>query len=263
METNNYEKRFKTLVSALHKSAECPVCLETVKPPFKSCVQGHSVCVECMKKLENCPLCQGKFFSENPVCVKNMLEALPYFCRYSDAGCEELVEPGNDHEMFCGFRPIVCRWEGCSIEMPVVKVLDHYKSNHPKKFIIGKLKDDNYWILHKIIRTAATPVTLFENLFWMVYLNDDTKEHFKIFFEATPIGKLTQDYYVCIEFKKDNMTYASTLKAKVLSSCVTKLVGNESEELDDVNCMRIPRKVLHRFADKEGKLFYSLNFFEM
>jgi len=262
METNNYEKRFKTLVSALHKNAECPVCLETVKPPFKLCVQGHSVCVECMKKIDKCPLCQGKFVLENPVCVKNILEALPHFCRYSDTGCEEVVESGNDHEMFCGYRPIVCRSEGCSIKMPVVKIIDHYKSNHPEDVLVTKHEDKICTKALNNRKIEYIPVTLFNNLFWVVEVIDDTKNHFKILFEATPIGKLTQDYYVCVELKKDKMVYAFTLKAKVLSSCETKLKIDELEDLDEEYCMRIPRKELHRFSVNKI-IAYSLNFFEM
>ena len=39
---------------------ECPVCMETIKSvPVYQCNNGHVICKDCIKKLNNCPICRN------------------------------------------------------------------------------------------------------------------------------------------------------------------------------------------------------------
>ena len=39
---------------------ECPVCTETIKSvPVYQCANGHVICKDCIKKLNNCPICRN------------------------------------------------------------------------------------------------------------------------------------------------------------------------------------------------------------
>ena len=39
---------------------ECPVCMETIKSvPVYQCANGHVICKDCIKKLNNCPICRN------------------------------------------------------------------------------------------------------------------------------------------------------------------------------------------------------------
>ena len=39
---------------------ECPVCMETIKSvPVYQCTNGHVICKDCIKKLDNCPICRN------------------------------------------------------------------------------------------------------------------------------------------------------------------------------------------------------------
>ena len=39
---------------------ECPVCMETIKSvPVYQCNNGHVICKECIKELNNCPICRN------------------------------------------------------------------------------------------------------------------------------------------------------------------------------------------------------------
>ena len=39
---------------------ECPVCMETIKSvPVYQCTNGHVICKDCIKELDNCPICRN------------------------------------------------------------------------------------------------------------------------------------------------------------------------------------------------------------
>ncbi|XP_054276757.1 E3 ubiquitin-protein ligase Siah2-like [Macrosteles quadrilineatus] len=106
-ELEKIKSSLKNLSLSVKKIVECPVCLDTIQIPFKKCSRGHRVCNSCCEKLNDCPTCKGPFTTENPVCLKK--EALPRQCKYHEDGCQDILEPGSDHEEFCGFRPAECR----------------------------------------------------------------------------------------------------------------------------------------------------------
>ncbi|XP_054258468.1 uncharacterized protein LOC128983257 [Macrosteles quadrilineatus] len=260
-ESENYEI-LKNITSYLQEIIECPVCLHTIQIPFKLCSRGHGVCNSCCEKLKDCPTCQGPFIIENPVCLKNLLEALPRQCKYHGDGCEHILEPGSDHEEFCGFRPAECRCPDCNHVTTLIKLMDHYKKEHrgyhyefkadcrsSNPGICFGFNPENYYIDHHLISG-------FDNIFWIT--ENLNQKHFKLAFEATPIGKLKSEYFVKVEIKKDKFLYASTLKASVVK-CSERWGNDDSDDED--NCMRIPQSTLHNVIN-ERTLECEITFFE-
>ena len=56
---------------------ECPVCMETIKSvPVYQCTNGHVICRDCIKKLNNCPICRN-----NSTPARSLkLEKIVQFC---------------------------------------------------------------------------------------------------------------------------------------------------------------------------------------
>ena len=61
MEPSDYDELNKSLEAA-RKTLECPICLETMRPPSKiwMCPSSHIICEPCREKLEErlCPTCR-------------------------------------------------------------------------------------------------------------------------------------------------------------------------------------------------------------
>ncbi|XP_054273356.1 uncharacterized protein LOC128993471 [Macrosteles quadrilineatus] len=261
-ESKKSETRLKDITLSLNKIVECPVCLDTIQIPFKTCSRGHGVCNCCCEKLKDCPTCKGPFTTENPVCLKNLLEALPRQCKYHGDGCEDVVEPGSDHEEFCGFRPAKCRQSFCNTVTPLIELMDHYEERHFKDFICefdfeADLSLTYSWepFHPEACCVNRMLISVFDNIFWVT--NHLNKKNLEITFEATPIGKLKNDYFLRVKFEKDKFLYASTLKASVVDC--SKKAGESNS--DDENCIRIPHSALYKFINKK-RLEYECTFFE-
>ncbi|KAL7288825.1 hypothetical protein TKK_0016801 [Trichogramma kaykai] len=48
------------LVTEAEKSAECPLCLDTIKNNVQ-CRMGHLICVNCRSKVAKCPICRDPY----------------------------------------------------------------------------------------------------------------------------------------------------------------------------------------------------------
>ena len=46
------------LKTQLQELVECPVCLKVPKSPIYQCKNGHVICDDCNKRVEECPTCR-------------------------------------------------------------------------------------------------------------------------------------------------------------------------------------------------------------
>ncbi|XP_054268558.1 uncharacterized protein LOC128990267 [Macrosteles quadrilineatus] len=259
-ESENTESKLKNITSSLQKIVECPVCLDTIQIPFKTCSRGHGVCNSCCEKLNDCPTCEGPFTTENPVCLKNILEAIPRQCKYHGDGCEYIMEAGSDHEEFCGFRPAECRDSDCIAVIPLIKLVDHYQKEHCDSLFKYEGNSPRSWIWEhynlKKHNWDHSLIFMFDNIFW--FSDRLNKKNLELTFEATPIGRLKNEYFLRVQFENDKFLYASTLKASVVK-CYEK--GEKSNTVDKNNCMIIPQSALHDIIN-ERSLECKTTFFE-
>ena len=60
MATTKTNQKSSDIEKYLRDLLECPVCLETIKSvPVYQCTNGHVICKDCIKELDNCPICRN------------------------------------------------------------------------------------------------------------------------------------------------------------------------------------------------------------
>ena len=115
------------------KILECPVCLETCRPPtIWQCKNGHLTCDRCHNLIEICPLCRSAFSEVRPYTAEMLAQKLPIECRNSSHGCKTtfLWKDKDEHEESCDFAYAHCPFIRCSVQVPIKDVLEHVGEFH-------------------------------------------------------------------------------------------------------------------------------------
>jgi hypothetical protein len=56
---------------------ECPVCIEILKSvPVYQCANGHVICMDCIEKLNNCPICRNDSELRRNLKLENIVQRL-------------------------------------------------------------------------------------------------------------------------------------------------------------------------------------------
>ena len=56
---------------------ECPVCMELIKSvPVYQCANGHVICMDCIEKLNNCPICRNDSELRRNLKLENIVQRL-------------------------------------------------------------------------------------------------------------------------------------------------------------------------------------------
>ena len=59
---------------------ECPVCMETIKcVPVYQCTNGHVICKDCIKELNNCPICRNNSAPARSLQLEKIIQRLEGF----------------------------------------------------------------------------------------------------------------------------------------------------------------------------------------
>lgn len=87
---------------------KCPICMTCYMSNIFQCINGHSICDNCVDIVPNgeCPQCRvsyemGKIRNRSLEAVRNQM---PFPCRFSGLGCKEQVsfQQMKAHARFCG-----------------------------------------------------------------------------------------------------------------------------------------------------------------
>ena len=119
---------------ALLKQLECPVCISTMMPPIKQCLNGHTICATCAATVDKCPECRadGRPSIRN-LALEKMASELAVPCEH--VGCKARIKYGEmtEHVKQCQYRPLACPWSGCSHVLCALTpeaVLAHLRTAH-------------------------------------------------------------------------------------------------------------------------------------
>ncbi|XP_028414541.1 E3 ubiquitin-protein ligase NRDP1-like [Dendronephthya gigantea] len=117
------ERRFEGKIS---EDLFCSICQGVLRNP-RTCHKEHAFCHFCisehLRHSHTCPECREHLTPETlkdpPRFMKNTLAALKIKCGYSERGCPGfvLLESFQNHVDKCGFAPVICKNEGCGMEV--------------------------------------------------------------------------------------------------------------------------------------------------
>ncbi|KAK3923110.1 E3 ubiquitin-protein ligase sina [Frankliniella fusca] len=71
---------------------ECPVCVDTMQPPVRQCVNGHCVCNACRGRVTSCPLCRGPLSFRTHAALDELARTLTLPCVHRARGCASRVK---------------------------------------------------------------------------------------------------------------------------------------------------------------------------
>ncbi|PSN45752.1 hypothetical protein C0J52_13792 [Blattella germanica] len=116
---------------------ECPVCMDTMRPPIFQCQNGHSICNKCKPGLTKCPTCRGALITTRNLLAEQLAYKVVYFCPNKDRGCFENVslEDMKKHETSCPYRMYEClvgKDSGCAWVGRRSEILRHMEEKHSK-----------------------------------------------------------------------------------------------------------------------------------
>ena len=77
MATSNINQNSSDFEEYIRDLLECPVCMETIKSlPVYQCANGHALCNDCIKKLNNCPICRNDSSLVRSLKLENIVQRL-------------------------------------------------------------------------------------------------------------------------------------------------------------------------------------------
>ena len=77
MAKSNKKQNSSDIEEYIKDLLECPVCLETIKSvPVYQCTNGHVTCKDCIKKLNNCPICRNNSAPARSLQLEKIVERL-------------------------------------------------------------------------------------------------------------------------------------------------------------------------------------------
>ena len=83
MATCNPNQTSSDIEEYLRELLECPVCMETIKSvPVYQCANGHVICMDCIEKLNNCPICRNDSELRRSLKLENIVQRLEGIQRY-------------------------------------------------------------------------------------------------------------------------------------------------------------------------------------
>ena len=77
MATSNAYPNPSDIEGYLRDLLECPVCMETIKSvPGYQCANGHVICMDCIEKMNNCPICRNESALRRNLKLENIVQRL-------------------------------------------------------------------------------------------------------------------------------------------------------------------------------------------
>ena len=118
------DERFESVVDEYF---HCPICMNVLKEPVMCQNNQHYFCTACitryLKESEMCLTCREELSAETvrqpPRILMNCLSNLNIRCNNYRRGCLGFVKLGDlkTHLYSCGFAPVKCSNDGCSMEI--------------------------------------------------------------------------------------------------------------------------------------------------
>jgi len=141
-----------TVVSRLRETTECPVCLELPRStPIYVCTNGHIVCNRCVEEI--CPKCrvpmaEGGHLNTSLVAA-SFIANVHHKCSYADCSEKFPLQDLATHEDSCPQRIVHCPESGCSLQLPLAKLLEHLNQSPLPNTLIAMGQKKGMTFRHK------------------------------------------------------------------------------------------------------------------
>ena len=142
---NNSISQFLSLKS-IQDILECIICLDLPrKNPIYQCDNGHLLCLNCHKKVTECPLCKLDLRKNRALAVEKILQKCPRACKFQDNGCSVLMQQVSleEHEINCNFKPSMPSKLSSKHKSRYIDILSDYECKYNHKEATGVSRDYN------------------------------------------------------------------------------------------------------------------------
>ncbi|PWA60580.1 hypothetical protein CTI12_AA365040 [Artemisia annua] len=184
--------------SAVHELLECPVCLNIMHPPIHQCPNGHTICVVCKSKMQNCcPICRQELGNIRCLALEKVAESIELPCKYHYLGCQDIF-PYHiriRHEESCKYRGYNCPYAGteCNVTGDIPFLVAHLKADHNVDMHDGSTFN------HRYVKPNPHEI---ENATWMLTIFNCYGYQFCLHFEAFHLG-MAPVYIAFLRFMGD------------------------------------------------------------
>ncbi|XP_046660688.1 E3 ubiquitin-protein ligase SINA-like 3 [Homalodisca vitripennis] len=256
------------LAQSIREALVCPICEKTVTPPVVQCKNGHLICK--FHKKSKCPSCRAKFSTVSPAVFNRILNPLQHMAvgrslsandaiatrKCNHPGCSQKVPIGDDHELWCGYRPTVCMFDdsfhNCKWTGIVSRLPKHVESKHSGMNICNDKAPSTIENVSldelDIIKHTGWGFTN-GSFFWLEVEHNAFKHSFTFKVTLVPIKKIEDDLNIWIEIKAKNSKFCS----------VTKLDLDPYSDYRDKNCVTVHTDFLKDVVAEDKKLWYKLD----
>uniref|UniRef100_A0A1B6L8D0 E3 ubiquitin-protein ligase Sina-like RING finger domain-containing protein n=1 Tax=Graphocephala atropunctata TaxID=36148 RepID=A0A1B6L8D0_9HEMI len=256
------------LTQSIQEALVCPICQNTLTPPVVQCKNGHLICK--FHKKSKCPSCRAKFATISPAVFNRILNPRQHLAlgknlslndasttrRCNHPGCSKKVMIGEDHELWCGYRPTICifddsfhncKWTGIVSRLP-----RHVESKHPGINICNEKTlsvIDNVTMVEIDITKHTGWGFSNGSFFWVEVENNAFKHSLTFKVTLVPVSKVEEALNIWVEIKTDH--------AKVCS--VAKLDLDPQSDYRDKNSVTFHTDFLKDAVGTDKKLWYKLD----
>ncbi|XP_072382423.1 uncharacterized protein [Diabrotica undecimpunctata] len=235
---------------------ECPVCNEYMVPPIYICGNGHSLCNECIEKVQSCPNCRSSLASKTRnFTVEKLTTKVNYPCRNRDIGCGFSTTSDNirDHEKNCDLADTLCIFK-CGEKFKRTSLLGHINTAH-KEGVIQLNVVNTLNILHK--KETTLVVSAFGEMFRLSIKTIQSAAGSAEFIFKLNVQHMDEvNQHSVYRYKFDFIDQSDEGRNTTIMSTTQPI----SEKPLKLNHVTVPYHVI-KAASKENKLYYRLNMY--
>ncbi|CAH0549511.1 unnamed protein product [Brassicogethes aeneus] len=159
------------------KLLECPVCMNTMRPPIYNCTNGHSICIICKELTNECPTCKEGWTSSRCYFIENLTSKIKYPCKYSKLGCNEIDidRQLKKHEETCPSHNYQCPMN-CSKTGNYEFIEEHLMTEHEDAEFTEEIEynischEKLKWMLFDMNFFRISYYSMHFNVYWAVEL---------------------------------------------------------------------------------------------
>ncbi|XP_026279356.2 uncharacterized protein LOC113207164 [Frankliniella occidentalis] len=204
---------------------ECPVCVDTMQPPVRQCINGHCVCNSCRGRVTSCPLCRGPLSFSTHDALDHLAQTLTLPCVHRSLGCARRVKvtERESHLLECAFNCGPCPLQPCAWRGPFQAARAHCLETHPSRARVVALDSKVSFSLEVLDGDPVKSSLRFEDVglfvgaetFVVEVHADELPGRVAVLARQLSAGRLRPPAHVCVLALRSSSRPHSVLNARV------------------------------------------------